>query len=290
LGRGGHLALTVVTEAGADTSGAWRIIGASVTGVSHERAGIPCQDAHQWETLPDGGLIVAIADGAGSAPRSAEGAHLATETAITALVGLLQDAGPAHPKAWQSVMHAAFVAASAALATLAGDTGAAMRDFATTLTLVAATPDAFVAAQIGDGVVVAEGADGEYFLATTPQRGEYANEVALLTAPDAVERMEVSVFPATVRAFAATTDGLLRLAVRLPAHEPHVPFFRPLFAFLGEMTDRSAAAGELAAFLTSERVSRRTDDDKTLVLATSTAVTPHVPPVTDSPAGVSADG
>jgi hypothetical protein len=54
--------------------------------------------------------------------------------------------------------------------------------------------------------------------------------------------------------------------VRLPAYEPHAPFFRPLFAFAMESTD-SAAAEPLAAFLASERVTRRTDDDKTLVLA-----------------------
>ncbi len=121
--------------------------------------------------------------------------------------------------------------------------------------------------QIGDGVVVARGEEGTLFLAATPQRGEYANEVALLTMPDALERLAISVFPDGVRAFAATTDGLLRLALRLPAHAPHAPFFAPLFAFAAETTDTQAAAAELAAFLASERVTRRTDDDTTLVIA-----------------------
>ena len=147
--------------------------------------------------------------------------------------------------------------------------GAAMRDYATTLTIVVATDAAFVAAQIGDGIVAAEDSDAELFVAATPQRGEYANEVALLTAPDAVERIALAIFPVGVRSFAVTTDGLLRLAVRLPSHAPHAPFFRPLFAFLAESAPDEAEA-ELAAFLASERVTRRTDDDTTLVLAVRT--------------------
>jgi hypothetical protein len=245
----------------------WRVIGASVPGTAHARAGLPCQDAHRWEILPNGCLVVVVADGAGSAAHAEEGARLATNTAVATLAPAIHDGIPADEHGWQDVMAAAFAAASTSLAAIAAAAERALRDYATTLTLIAATPTVLVVGQIGDGIVVAEREGGALFLAATPQRGEYANEVTLLTTPDAADRMALSVFPTDIHALAATTDGLLRLAVRLPAYEPHPPFFAPLFAFVAESTDREAAETELAAFLASERVTRRTDDDKTLVLA-----------------------
>jgi hypothetical protein len=73
-----------------------------------------------------------------------------------------------------------------------------------------------------------------------------------------------------VRALALTTDGLLRLALKLPAYEPHPQFFQPLLTFAREAADETLAQTELADFLASERVCTRTDDDKTLLLAVRT--------------------
>jgi serine/threonine protein phosphatase PrpC len=268
---------------------AWRVAGASVTGTAHERAGIACQDAHRWAVLPNGSLIIAVADGAGSAARSGEGARCAVEAAEAALSHLLEDGLPIDDQAWHEAIAATLEAALAAIDTHAEGMNAPVRDFATTLTVVAATAEHLAVGQVGDGVAVAEGADG-LFLAVAPQRGEYANEVALLTSPQAVDNAAIVIFPASVRALAVTTDGLLRLAVRLPSHAPHAPFFRPLFAFLAETADLTTAGEELARFLTSERVSDRTDDDKTLVLAVHAARagsedTPTTPPTEVSQTG-----
>jgi serine/threonine protein phosphatase PrpC len=60
----------------------WRVVAASVRGKSHERAGQLCQDAHYWETLPEGILISAVADGAGSAVLGKVGAIVAAQTAV----------------------------------------------------------------------------------------------------------------------------------------------------------------------------------------------------------------
>ena len=57
----------------------------------------------------------------------------------------------------------------------------------------------------------------------------------------------------------------------MPSQEPHTPFFTPLFRFAASVEEddekRDAAGEQLAAFLSSERVNARTDDDKSLVLA-----------------------
>ncbi|HYJ84967.1 MAG TPA: PP2C family serine/threonine-protein phosphatase [Pyrinomonadaceae bacterium] len=62
----------------------WQVVGHSVRGASHERSGLPNQDAIRW--LPESGagpsLVLAVADGHGSAKysRSHVGASLAVET------------------------------------------------------------------------------------------------------------------------------------------------------------------------------------------------------------------
>jgi len=67
----------------------WRVIGRSVQGASHRRAGLPNQDAICW--LPESGdespVILLLADGHGSAKsfRSDEGARLAVNEARSAL-------------------------------------------------------------------------------------------------------------------------------------------------------------------------------------------------------------
>jgi len=44
----------------------WRVLAASVRGKTM-KVGQLCQDAHHWEKLPEGVLVAAVADGAGSA-------------------------------------------------------------------------------------------------------------------------------------------------------------------------------------------------------------------------------
>ena len=71
------------------------------------------------------------------------------------------------------------------------------------------------------------------------------------------------------------TDGLQMLALNFAGRTAHRPFFEPMFRRL-----RSAAPGEglplaLRRFLNSPAVNGRSDDDKTLILATR--VPPRAP-------------
>jgi hypothetical protein len=133
-----------------------------------------------------------------------------------------------------------------------------------------------VVGQIGDGVVVA--GEGEALVAVTRlQRGEYANETHFLTQANALEQLDISMVEHPVSALAVMSDGLVRLALKMPEQEPHAPFFRPLFRVIaavaepGGALDETEAARQLSAFLGSERVNARTDDDKSLVLAVRVA-------------------
>jgi serine/threonine protein phosphatase PrpC len=76
----------------------WRVAAASVCGASHEKTGQPCQDAHHWAALPDGTVLAAVADGAGSAALSEIGATVATQTAVQFLATALASHPPAPPE------------------------------------------------------------------------------------------------------------------------------------------------------------------------------------------------
>jgi len=255
----------------------WRLIGASVTGTSHAKGGRPCQDAHAYREVAGGALLV-VADGAGSAERSAEGADCAAQTALAALAGALADGWPADPNAWHALYTTAYAAARAQLEQLAAGAGLEVRDFASTLLCAALWDQGLAVAQLGDGIAAAYSpagglaaaseaqAPGDWFLAAQPQRGEYANETYFLSQADALQHVEVAVYSEPVYALALMTDGLLRLVLD-GQRQPHVPFFRPLLTFGVELDDVAQGCAQLADFLASERVCARTDDDKTVVLA-----------------------
>ena len=245
----------------------WRVIGASVPGTAHLTRGIPCQDAHAFAHLPGGGLLVAVADGAGSASHAADGARIASQRVVAWLEAQWQTRQPGNELEWAQLMEEAFHEARDALVKRARNRRLRLRDLSTTLTCLAATDEALAVGHIGDSVAVIANGDGRLELVAHPQRGEYANEVMLLTMRNALNRFEVRVLPRRVHALAVTSDGMLRLATKLPHYDPFPPFFAPLFDFTAKVEDAAQGGQALAQFLQSERVNARTDDDKTLVLA-----------------------
>jgi serine/threonine protein phosphatase PrpC len=72
----------------------WRVFGATVKGASHERLGLPNQDALGWEPMPGIGppLLLAVADGHGSSKcfRSDVGSKLAVKSALGVLNEFLE--------------------------------------------------------------------------------------------------------------------------------------------------------------------------------------------------------
>ncbi|WP_157817770.1 PP2C family serine/threonine-protein phosphatase [Candidatus Thiodictyon syntrophicum] len=245
----------------------WRAYGASVCGSSHRRTALPCQDAHGWRSLPgDAGILCAVADGLGSAARAETGARCAVDAALDALKwALAADPPPTGETAVAETVRAAFAAARVALEAAAGD--APLRDLATTLILAAAAPGWTAVGQIGDGAAVGSWPDGRLETLSLPQRCEYANETVPLTAADALDRVQIRVWPAPVQSLVLFSDGLQSLALNLASGSPFAPFFAPFLQALADPFDSDATSARLAAFLDSERVCARTGDDKTLLAA-----------------------
>lgn len=243
---------------------AWRVVGASVQGTSHRRAGMPCQDAHAWAALDGGAVVLAAADGAGSAAHAERGAAAAARAAVDVVRAGWRADGVTDTG---TLLGAAFAAGRDAVEAAAAEMGVDTRELATTLLLAILHPAGVAAAQVGDGAVVAEDEAGAMHALTLPPRSEFANETVFLTSPGALEGVQTALWTRPARRVALFTDGLQGLALRLPPGEPHGPFFAPLFRFAAEAEAGGEADAALAAFLGGPRVTARADDDLTLLLA-----------------------
>ena len=250
-----------------EPEGSWRVVGAAVRGAAHERMDLPCQDAQGYRVLSSGMLLAVVADGAGTASLSDQGARAAVEESLNALEAALEGSCPTGAEEWVGLVRDAFRAAREATLDLAEKSGESAREYACTLAGVVVSSKGLVAGQIGDGALVCQDKSGELFSVTRLQRGEYANETHFLVEEDALEMAEFEYVNRPVSALALMSDGLIRLAMKMPSQEPHFPFFQPLFRFAAAEANEDEAVGRLALFLGSARVSERTDDDRALVLA-----------------------
>lgn len=240
----------------------WQVMASSVAGSSHSRHGIPCQDAFSWKELAGDRVAVAVADGAGSAECGRQGAEIAVQAAICTLA---QELGVV-PQPSKDALYAALSDARTAIANAAALAGLPLKAFACTCILVISGADETVALQVGDGAVVLDNRDGLVAL-TTPPKAEYANETAFLTSDDWLSVAQLGHMRGETRHICALTDGLQRLALEFPACTPHAGFFRPLLTYAKSLpTDGNS---QLEAFLKSPRLSERTDDDVTLVIASA---------------------
>src|SRR5512138_193142 len=93
----------------------WQVIGAAVQGLSHQRQGLPCQDALKYHCLPGGILLAALADGAGSAVHAELGAQAAVEAAVDWLIACLEKETPSECCEWVELVWETFQSARASI-------------------------------------------------------------------------------------------------------------------------------------------------------------------------------
>ena len=247
---------------------AWRVVAASIRGSAHERAKMPCQDAHHWEALPDGTLVAAVADGAGTAALAEVGADVASRTAIeTMRIRRAAQPLPTDDGSWKTLLADVLRTAKKAVEEEAEARGVMERELATTLILVVATDQLVAAVQVGDGGVVITDDEDHIISITAPTRGEYINETTFLASSDSLDTAMIKVWWGIAKAVCVFSDGLQMLALKMPEATPHDMFFSPLFQFVSKASDDAWAQERLTAFLRSGRVTERTDDDLTLLLA-----------------------
>ncbi|MDG4555603.1 MAG: PP2C family serine/threonine-protein phosphatase [Candidatus Competibacter sp.] len=255
-------------------SDGWRYVHASVAGVAHLVDGSGCQDACAAHLLPGSKsnpvLVLAAADGAGSAALSGVGAELACQTLLAECAAWLTVA-PIDADWTPTVAETLFQQVRNALERLATDTEQPIREFACTLLGAVVAADRALFLQIGDGAIVVGTPDEGYRPVFWPQGGEYANETYFVTDNAAAAHLECTLLTEPILEVALLTDGLQRLALHYRTRQAHQPFFRPLFQHLREYPESGCPTALVAALerlLASPAINQRTHDDKTLILAT----------------------
>jgi serine/threonine protein phosphatase PrpC len=249
----------------------WHIAGASVMGTSHQHMMPPrgCDDVCSWQYLPESSLVIAVADGAGSASHAAEGATEAVQSAMDVAKDAVTRAQiPTDHETWNNMLHALLSTAQKRIGALACFP-LTPGDYATTLLTVVITPLWLAALQVGDGAIILRYNDERIEAATWPTKGEFVNETTFITSSRAHDDAQIIIMPSTeIRGVALMTDGIELISLDMTNHIASAPFFAPFFALMDAEGTSSEKEATIRSFLQSERVNGRTDDDKTLVLAT----------------------
>lgn len=247
----------------------WCYVFVSVQGTSHLGGSTPCQDASLIQQLNTGSepvLVLLAADGAGSATHSDTGSKLVCSTVIQLISRWLESRTLAELNV-EIVREWFRTRIREVLEIQAEASDCEIRDFATTIVcaVVGISYSAFF--QLGDGAIVISDPD-KYRTVFWPQSGEYANTTYFVTDDGAPERLMFTSADA-IDEIALFTDGLQMLALDYGSASVHQPFFTPMFSRLRlESPGESLLSAALEDFLNSPAVNSRTDDDKTLLLAT----------------------
>lgn len=248
----------------------WKVVGASVTGDSHIQNSSPCQDSCFYYVTSDAAgnafLVALVSDGAGSAQFGEVGSEIACEIGGKILLERVETAGEQALVPTSATQMLDCIRAEIDKA--ATQREVTPRALACTLLGAVVGPTQALYFQVGDGAIVAR--TGEH-LSTVfwPESGDYANMTYFVTDESVADHFRAEVRDATDEV-SLFSDGLQRMALIFATESTHEPFFQPMFDTLRGSSDDQAdeICEALKRFLSSEIVSERTDDDKTLIIAT----------------------
>jgi Protein phosphatase 2C len=244
-----------------------------VIGTSHQASGSPCQDSSEHRIVQVGNqtyLIAAVSDGAGSAPYSDQGSQHACDTIIRLIENFLSG-GAALDQLTREVAVDWVSEAVESIEQLAQAHGRSGREYACTLLVALVAPEQAVFFQVGDGVIVTTHQNGEGWMwVFWPQHGEFANSTNFIVSSDLAEVLDFQHEKYPIPELALLTDGLENLVLQMGERRVHEPFFNSMMPWVRN----SPANGRddqlcesLARYLSGPKVCERTDDDKTLLLA-----------------------
>lgn len=255
------------------------MIAVTQRGLSHESSGQPNQDYYSVCVVPANRkspetVIIAVADGAGSARFS----HLGSEKVATVAADALRKRLDSNPKITidkSTARNGLLTAADSAIQALrarAIDKSADLDDLATTMQLVIANDSLVAVLHVGDGrTVVME--DDKFRNLSSPFNGEYANETTFVTTGDGnltdnpgLDRREVS--GEAINGIAVSTDGLDPLAVTLATDEPFDGFYKPVFQMPWQIDGIDNDNIPLGEILEKTETRQKSPDDITVVIAT----------------------
>lgn len=247
----------------------WKTLYQSVIGSSHQLSGQPCQDSCAVTTveMSDGpALVLACSDGAGSASLAEVGSRIACDVMLRSIAHDLSAMDGAlcitsdQALKWLTQVHLALIDEAQVREV-------EPRDLACTLLFAVIGRAGAGFGQIGDGAIVVL-QDDHYETVFWPQSGEYINSTNFISDARFHSLFDFSWRTDPFRDIALLTDGLQMLCLHYQSRQVHTPFFAPMFRDLRDTQDPNSLSKALADYLSSSVIVSRTDDDKTLVLAT----------------------
>jgi serine/threonine protein phosphatase PrpC len=206
-------------------------------------------------------LIAAVADGAGSAKHADKGAAIVVQSFFELGPDLFASDEAAEPL---------LKLIKDRIEQSASETQARPEEFSSTLVGAIVGPESAVFVQVGDGAAVVS-SESAHKLAIEPESFEFVNSTRFATSADASLHLRLQRIDGPVEAIALFSDGLQPLLLD-SQNQPHAPFFDAAFRNLvGRETHDLRASEWIAKTLTSDPVTRRTDDDTSLVIARKVA-------------------
>ena len=249
----------------------WKTIGKSVVGTSHVNAEKPCEDALQYKIVTDNNgneVLIAIAsDGAGSAKFAKESAIVSSHFGIDILAHFINEG----TKINEATIVFMVETILDELQKESTSTGEPLNEYSCTLLGCVLFNSSSIFFQIGDGAIVRDDGNDGYATIWWPQNGEYANTTCFITDQNALSNLRIILMNEPIKEVALITDGLQMLALNNETSTVHQPFFNGLFKWLrfaNKEEEIEILDNKLNEYLLSETINNRTDDDKTLFLAT----------------------
>ncbi len=254
----------------------WKYIASSVKGISHETTNTPKQDNYKAGILTINGnnyLFCAVADGAGSAKHSDISSNFICKLFVRKtklwlennnIENITRDIIIEWFTYFQKVMNR-----TVALYKLDS-----IKDLATTLLFSIISENYNVFIQIGDGIIAINNKTNMecVFL---PQNGEFLNTTNFATQDNAPDIFMFKTTNEPIKRIAMHTDGIEQIAFDFANQKPFTPFFTPFFNAVEKLEEfgySEKLSKQLEMFLRSDRVNKKTDDDKTLFIAVACGI------------------
>jgi hypothetical protein len=241
-----------------------KIYGASVVGTSHVLSDKPCHDNHAYKILPNNsGYIACISDGMGSASAAEIGSLVASSYIVDYLTSSLSS--DLSDDDIISIIKDGFIKTNERLNQEAETLNLTVKDLNATLLVFLTLNDRQFYGQVGDCAAIGK-KDDVYSVIVKQQRGEYANATYSVCDLTSIENGIYEKCDAFYPEVVLVSDGIESISVSAKDQSVSRLFYDPFFkVFSHENYDQSEIQKSLIRFLESERINKKTDDDKTLL-------------------------
>ncbi|MDY0294803.1 MAG: PP2C family serine/threonine-protein phosphatase [Acholeplasmataceae bacterium] len=241
-----------------------KFYGASVVGTSHLASETPCHDAHGIRILPNHlGYIACVSDGMGSAKAAEIGSEVASTFVLDYLYDYLDEKMTDDEVI--DLIKDAYIKTHEKLKDEAVNRELTIKDLNATLLVFVSLGHRQFYGQVGDCSMIGK-KDDTYTVLVEQQRGEYANATYsicdLISVENGIYKKLEDVYPMV----ALMSDGIESISISLRDKVVSHLFYDPFFnAFMHPNFQQEHVTDALKRFLSSERINKKTDDDKTLL-------------------------